>query len=847
MLPRANRRASAWPRFVPLLFLAAPSVLGAACDDAAPPEVIELRGAEASVRITLAPFRIAILDANGTPTLETLAASDDDRYGTPSATRDDGLDNVKVLPGWDGFVPDEKPWTHPRLARLLARSASTASLVLSADEGSITVDLRLDGAKVTITTAAHAANAGWNKTSLAFALRPDEHFFGLGERYGSVDHRGLSLYSWAEEGGLGGGEGKPRDEVTPYPNGASMTYFPVPFVLSSAGYAMHLATTYRTETHLGSERPDAWRVAVSYATLTTVVYVHADPLASLDDFTRDTGRPLVPATWVFGPRRRVSSGQTALGAPEYQLLRAKHVPTTGLDDAVHLLPNRSELGREAELRAWIGSAHDAGYKVMAYNNPYVSTSIEAARGDLDYGTAHGMFALTPEGKVGETFFISGKAQTLATIDLTKPEAVAWFQDLLRRSLALGYDGWMHDFGEYVRRPWRFADGRNGEAVHNEFPVLSAKAAHDLLVAERRDDFLFFVRSGYTGTQQYVPAVWGGDAEATFDETQGLPSALRGGLNLGLSGVPYWGSDLSGFKCLTDFPRDKEVYFRWAELGAVSPIMMEQNACSNPVGAAREKWKLWNDQETIDVYGAMARLHTRLAPYFEVLAREAHARGVPVMRHPFLYHPREAEAWSAESSFYLGPSLFASPVVRRGVTVKETWLPPGRWVDLADLAVHDGGKRVALPAPLARLPLLLKDGGIVPLLDPSIETLAPARDPAVVSPEKVSDRLDVMVALSPGKEARLTLADGTELVARRKAGSAGPSGLVEVAPEQVATCAGRLYSEGCFTVRDEGMVSRLRVTTPLATTSDLVHDDVELHVAKGPVARRIRWDVLRPRP
>jgi alpha-glucosidase (family GH31 glycosyl hydrolase) len=832
-----------------LLFGLAGLAPSTACDDDTAPSgpPVEISGTAASVRIALDPFEIRILDAQGAEVLRTLARGGADAYGSPGATRDEGVDNVKILPGWDGFVPDEKPWTHPPAAKLLTRTATSTTFELAAEKGTLTIDISLDGAKVTIATTARSGGSEptWNKMSLAFSLPPDEHFFGLGERYGSVDHRGLSMYSWAEEGGLGGGESKARDDVTPYPNGASMTYFPVPFFLSSRGYAMHLATTYRTETHFGSERPDAWRVAVNDVTLKTIVYVHEDPLASLDDFTRDTGRPFVPATWVFGPRRRVSSGQSVQGMDEYKLLRLKKVPTTGLDDAVHFLPARSELGREDELRQWVRDAHAVGYKVMAYNNPYISTSIDAAKSDLEYGKAHGLFAMTPEGTVGETFFISGTPQTLATIDLTKPEAVAWFQDLLRRTLAMGYDGWMHDFGEYVRRPWKFDDGRNGEAVHNEFPVLSAKAAHDLLVEEKPDDFLFFVRSGYTGTQQWVPAVWSGDPEATFDDTQGMPAMLRGGLNLGMSGVPLWGSDLTGFKCITDgYPRDKEVYLRWAEVGAVSPIMMEQNACANPLGP-REKWKLWNDQETIDVYGAMARLHTRLAPYFDVLARESHATGVPIMRHPFLYHPREPEAWADDSSFYLGPSLYTSPVVKRGITTKDLWLPPGKWVDFTDYVVYDGGTHASIPAPLAKLPLLVRDGGIIPLLDASIETLAPATDTTVVTPAQVADRLDVIVALSAGNEARIVLADGTTLIARRKASPGATSGLAEVTPEQVALCDGMTADQGCFVARDEGMVARLRVTTPLATASDITHDDVELST-NGPSARRVRWDVLRTR-
>jgi alpha-D-xyloside xylohydrolase len=180
-----------------------------------------------------------------------------------------------------------------------------------------------------------------------------------------------------------------------------------------------------------------------------------------------------------------------------------------------------------------------------------------------------------------------------------------------------------------------------------------------------------------------------------------------------------------------------------------------------------------------------------------------------------------------------------------MTTKDTWLPPGKWVDLSDLTVYEGNKRSAIPAPLQKLPLLVKDGGIVPMLDASIETLAPATDPAVVTVAKVADRLDVTVALSAGKEARIVLTDGTELVARRKGAGGAASGYADVPIEQVAMCDGKTADQGCFHASEEGMVSRLRVTTPLAPVTDVAQDDLELS-AHGPLARRIRWDVLRVR-
>jgi alpha-glucosidase (family GH31 glycosyl hydrolase) len=822
------------------------SALGlTACSSSPPPPPLVIGSGEATVEITLAPFELRILDAGGKAVLSTAQGDGTGAYGGPAATVDQPTLGTKILPGWDGYLANEAPWRRATEAKVRETRSDGATLELS-DEGKglfLTLDVSVKGPRVRITLDARehadsaAANA-LNKTSISFALPEGEHFFGLGERFASVDHRGLSLYSYAEEGALGEGENTPVGPTNPFPNGPSMTYFPVPFFLSSQGYGMHLDTTFRSELHLGSEAASTWRAAVNAHAFAATIYVHDDPLATLADYTEDTGRPLVPAPWVFGPRRRVGRGDQVNGVLEWQAMRQRKIPVTGLDDAVHFLPALSQIGIEAELSQWTSDLHAAGYKAMAYNNPYVAANHPNAAADFAYGKEHGYFIKGPDGQPAITEFISGKLLQVAAVDLSNPDAVTWFQGLLHRTLELGYDGWMHDFGEYTPRDAVLFDGRRGDEFHNAFPVLSAKAAHDLLEKERPGDYLFFVRSGGSGTQKYVPAVWGGDAEATFDETQGLPSSVRGGLNLSMTGVPYWGSDMTGFKCITDAPNDKEVFLRWVEFGAVSPIMMEQNACKNPAGGDKMKWTLWSDEETITLYTKYAGLHTRLQPYFQVLAQKAAESGIPISRHPFLMHPHEAAAWKVEDAYYIGTALYVSPVVRRGQTVKETWLPPGAtYVDLDDYAVYSGGDVAKIPAPLGKLPLLLVSQQILPLLDPSIETLAPATDPTVVTREKVADRIDVMVALPPGGEARLVLEDGAELVATRgKADQGNPGKLGEVSAADIADCS------NCFTASSQGAVQRLRVNSGVGTGSDLTIADVHLTVKGGP-ARRVRWDVL----
>ena len=813
-------------------------LLLAGCAD---PNTFTLRSDRARVDVKVEPFSFIVRSPDGAAVLSSLPQGSG-AYGAFAPTLDSPTYVDQIVPGWDGYRAGEGEWVRGGKARLVSRTATSATVAWPLSGGEARLTLSVDGPRVRVEAAVQGADGGapavrYNKSTLAFSLPPDEHFFGLGERFATFDHRGWSLYSWAEEGALGGGEATPAGPTNPYPNGPSMTYFPVPFFLSSSGYALHLDTTFRSELHLGSEQPDAWRLAVNAPRLAFTVYVNGSPLDSLEQFTADTGRPIVPAPWVFGPRRRLGPGSQVGGVAEWQVMRDRKLPLTAADDATHFLPALSQTGREADLRAWTALAHANGLKAIAYNNPFVAANNANAAADYAFGKDHGYFVKDVKGDPVVVFLISGSPLQVSMIDFTNAEAVAWYKTLLQRTIDFGYDGWMHDFGEYVPRSGRFSDGRRGDELHNLYPMLSAKAAREVLQAAKPDDHLFFVRAGYTGSQAYIPVVWGGDAEVSFDETQGIPSTIRSGLNLALTGVPYWGSDGTGFKCITDAPHDKEVYVRWLEVMGVSPIFMDQNACANPL-TPQTKWTLWSDQETQDVYRQMASLHTRLMPYFLTLAREAAASGVPVMRPPFLSAPKDPRTWTLDDSFFLGPALYAAPVVRRGQTTRAVWFPPGgRYVDLFDLGVHPPDSTATVDAPLAKLPLYLVEGQLLPRLDGEVQTLAPATEPTVVTAASRADVLDVSVALGAGMQASLTLADGTALTAERLASGAGRAGFTAVTEPELQACS------QCYLAESLPGVERMRVNGAKATTTDLTVDDVHLTVT-SPNPLRVRWDVLR---
>lgn len=811
------------------------------------PSQVTIGSDAAKVTLQLDRFSLSIADGKGKVVLAGLdapVAGDDGAYGgSVAATRHETTFRASLIEGWDHVDGKDAPWRvglHVARADLSTDHASLDLFDPAEESVTIHLDVKVTGADVALEIS---VDGGPNQVGAAFRLPDDEHFFGLGERYVTVDHRGRRYQCWVEEGGIAVGEKAPPGPDNPGPNGPGMTHAPVPFVTSSKGWALWLDTTYRAGFALG-DTPGVQRFWAEAPRLRAHVFVHDDPKASLADFTAATGRYTLPAPWVFGPRRRVDHGAKIDGVDEFEALRLRKVPTTAVDDATHFLPNGSENEREAELRDWTTKLHALGFKAIAYYNAYVSVTSPKAKALVEYGRKNDLFVrLSPAEGGGEfdTFMISGGGQQVATIDMSKPAAVEWYGTLMQKALDWGFDGWMLDFGEYLPQHAVLANGMTGWEAHNAFPLLYQKATTDYLRKVRGNDWMYFARAGWAGSQKYAPVIWSGDPAASFDDAKGLPSQVRAGVNAGLSGIPVWGSDIGGYSCNADPPGDKEVLLRWVEFGALSSDMHDENACAGaPVGTP-PKWTIWRDSESTEVYGRYARLHTRLFPYLYAAAQQATVDGMPVMRHPFLVHPTEKDALAVDLEYYFGPSLYVAPVVRRGATSRTFWLPPGRWVDWWSLAEATGGAKVTRDAPLDVLPLYLRSGGIVPMLDASIETLAPATRPEVVTLDKVEGALDVRAAIDAktGKGS-LTLVDGTRFSLERTGADAIvlPAGLTPATEAELATCA----SCGRVDALPGGAV-RVRWNSAAAVASDLSGGGLTLSHAAAPKAARMRWDVV----
>ncbi|MBW2734069.1 MAG: DUF5110 domain-containing protein, partial [Deltaproteobacteria bacterium] len=241
-------------------------------------------------------------------------------------------------------------------------------------------------------------------------------------------------------------------------------------------------------------------------------------------------------------------------------------------------------------------------------------------------------------------------------------------------------------------------------THNVFALLMAQATTEGLkkFAPAKRPFVL-TRAGFAGIQRHA-AVWTGDTPSSWEHLAMAPATL---MNMGLSGVAFVGSDVGGFSG----DPGGELYARWIQLGALSPFFRTHVATDNP---PQEPWSFGAEVESIS--RKMIELRYRRLPYLYSLMRQAQLHGDPALR-PLVYDfPDDAETATLSGQLMLGRQLMAAPVLHEGQTLRRVYLPAGTWTDYHDDTAFVGPAWVDVAAPLAKLPLFVRENGILPAWD-----------------------------------------------------------------------------------------------------------------------------------
>jgi len=521
----------------------------------------------------------------------------------------------------------------------------------------------------------------------SFTARGDERFVGLGEKFTPLDKRGQRALMW---------------NFDAFGSESERAYKNVPLYLSSRGYGVLVDSGLPVEFDMCQSTHTCVQILVPDDLIDYYVLAGPTPAAVLDRYNRLTSRPALPPKWAFGTW--ISSG-FFVDSQDRVVARARTIRERGIPcDVLHLDCYWQVAGNWSDLRwdtvnfpdpaGMFAELAGLGFRVSLWMNPYLSHCSPL----YPHAESRGYLLRRADGSAYLADVWHGSQPACGILDLTNPDATAWFQDLLRPLLRQGAAVFKTDFAEGVPADAVAANGLTGTALHNVYSLLFNDAVADV-TREVAGHGMVWARSSYLGGQRHS-AQWSGDTNASYPA---MASTLRGGLSHGLAGVPFWSHDVGGF---TGTPTP-DLYVRWAQFGALSPLVRFHGTTS------RLPWDF--PEPAADAAVAALRLRYRLLPYLYSAAVESARTGVPLLRALLVDSPDDPSAWTAELEYRLGEDLLVAPMTDPD-GIRSVYLPAGRWVDHWTGEVQLGGRHITVHPPLNEVPLFVRHGALIPVVE-----------------------------------------------------------------------------------------------------------------------------------
>lgn len=568
--------------------------------------------------------------------------------------------------------------------------------------------------------------SGTPADSLAVPIRCDDggSFHGFGEQYNATNQRGEAFTLFVNEQGNGrdGGPGiSVGDEHT--------TYFPMPYYLDVRGFGVLFNTARRVEVDLCANDPTvAWIEVVGGDVVEWTVLHGPGTKDVISQLAAKVGRPAQPPQWAYGLWIGSQGGRDKVLA-EVDALEAADIPVTAIwaqdwgghrtnfdgGDGVQYrwAPDEACDERDSDgqlipkdicypdIAGMVSSLHARGYRFLAYANPFLVRDLDPrfTPNHFQEMEAGNWLMKNPLGETN-TFIGPNFPQFDGHADLTRPGAREYIKDALRRMVTeYGFDGWMADFGEWSPLDAVVADGSDPVEVRNTYPTEWQRLTREVMEELRPDgNWVMFARSGWSGTQGAAQIHWLGDQETNWSELDGLPTVIPAMLNLGLAAQPYVTHDIAGFARGTG-PSTEELYMRWTELGAFTPIMRTHE------GADKEgNWSWEKSAETIAHFRRFALVHCALRELFMALSDEAQRTSAPLLRHLMLEFPDDPRTYDISDQFMIGDVFLVAPVVTEGATARSVYFPPGTWFNAWTGEQVEGGQRMTVAAPIGQPPV-----------------------------------------------------------------------------------------------------------------------------------------------
>jgi len=526
-------------------------------------------------------------------------------------------------------------------------------------------------------------------------LPGEQHLYGMGEGGTQFDRLGCVRRLWNFQANRA--------------QGADMA---VPLILSHLGYGLFIDNTARGRIETGDNNDGGTVLDYTAEAGPLDLYLLAGGLRTVLRGVADLfGHAAMPPRWALGylqSTRHFDSIDEIIDLATQ--MRERRLPcdaiiflstygsARGLNRGVGHLDFQPELF--ADPAAVLGTLHTRHFRTMSHEYPVLHERSPlfadgAARGYLLDHAYSRQTPTTPDAviyKEGQRF-----------IDFSRAEVRAWWWDAHRALVAHGIAGWWLDGGEGPPAGTTLAAGE-AAIVHNRFDLWRHQSFAEGEARDRSDQRAFLLcRSGGPGMARFGAVPWSGDINTTFET---LEQQICIGLNLGLSGIPHWGTDAGGFYSVA--PDQGELFVRWLQFAAFCTLFRAH-------GHVWRRHVPWAYGEAIEaICRAIIELRYRMLPYSYTLVAQARRDGLPTMRPLVLNYPDDPNVWDLGTQYLWGDDLLVAPVTRRGATHWTVYLPAGTWHDFWTQERYHGPAGVTVAAPLERVPLFVRGGAIIPL-------------------------------------------------------------------------------------------------------------------------------------
>ena len=542
-------------------------------------------------------------------------------------------------------------------------------------------------------------------------LFKDEKFYGLGEKTGPLNRTGEQYVMWNSD--------KPR-----YTSDTDPIYQSIPFFigirnlpagrLSKTAYGIFFDNTYKSYFNMGASNDRFYWFGAEKGEMNYYFIYGPEIKTVISSYTKLTGRMELPPEWALGYQQSKWSYYPESAVRTLaNTFRNKEIPCDVIYLDIQYMNGYRVFtwnkDRFPDPGKMLKDLNNEGFKIVCIVDPGVkadTTNYPPAKEGLEKD----LFAKYPDGVVykGEVW-----PSWAYFPDFTKKETRDWWGEKNADLIKLGISGIWNDmnepaaWGQAIPDVVQFNDqgyGANMKKIHNVYALEMARGTFNGIKKEFPDKRPFILtRAGFSGIQRYA-AVWTGDNMATEEHLKLACTMPQG---MGISGIAFCGSDVGGF---FGSPTPN-LYTRWMQLGAFTSFFRGHSVIDQK---DKEPWAFGEQVESW-VKNIIA-LRYELLPFLYTEFYNTSQTGLPIMRPMILDFQDDDACYSndAQYQFMIGENLLVAPVVSEDENFKKLYLPEGRWLDWWNSKIYDGKQWIIVEAPMDKIPLFIREGGIIPL-------------------------------------------------------------------------------------------------------------------------------------